>query len=271
LNDDVQVVIKQCANCGVDFEARVMRVLGHVIAPNRLCQKCGEEQRIKRENEEKADKLRKLEILHYEWRIGSGIPLRFRNEKFETYKINNTNKKAFNMCKEYADNFPKQPNKDYKSLGIFSKGVWGVGKTHLVCAIANSIIEKWSGTSRDYPPIYYVTEPSLFTRIRSTFNHGDETEAHVYKQLSNVPLLIVDDVGKEDVSDPRFVQRVWFTIINERYDNLKPVVFTANLDPDELANHLGGSRNNEASFDRLYEMLGGVFYEIQGKSYRREK
>ena len=112
----------------------------------------------------------------------------------------------------------------------------------------------------------------MFRRIRATFNHIEkqETEEGIYKLLTTIPLLIVDDVGKEEVSDSRFVQRVWFSVINGRYDNMLPIVITANLNPDKIAYHLGGSRNNEASFDRLYEMVGGVFWENEGKSYRRE-
>ena len=271
MKTDIEVVKRKCEQCGSEFEAHISKIGNITLTGNKLCDKCGEMQKLKREQEEKEHKEYEARKLHDEWRVRSGIPLRFRNERFETYKVNHLNKKAFSMCKEYADNFPIDYNKDYKSLGIFSKGVWGVGKTHLACAIGHVVIDKWSSSWRDSSPVYYVTEPELFTRIRSTFNHSGETELEVYKQLANVPLLIIDDIGKEDVSDPRFVQRVWFTIINQRYDNLKPVVFTANLNPDELANHLGGSRNNEASFDRLLEMMGGVCYEIQGKSYRREK
>jgi len=117
-----------------------------------------------------------------------------------------------------------------------------------------------------------MTEPDMLRRIRRTYNHveGGETEDDVLYKLCTVPLLVIDDVGKEDVSDPRFVQRLWFNLINTRYDNMLPVIITANLTPDEISFHLGGNKNNEASFDRLYEMLKGVFYEIKGKSYRRK-
>jgi len=109
-------------------------------------------------------------------------------------------------------------------------------------------------------------------RWRRTYDHrdGEETEDEVLRKLVGIPLLIIDDVGKEEVADSRFVQRVWFSIINTRYDNLRPVIITANLSPDEISYHLGGNKNNEATFDRLYEMLQGVFYEIKGKSYRRK-
>lgn len=270
-------LVKQiCKNCGNEFDAKIFLILGRKTKPSTVCSVCGEKERKEKEIQEKNKKEYEEKQLKNNWRIDSGIPLRFMDERFETYKINSFNKNIFNVCKDYSEKFPIEPRKDYKSLAIFSKGVWGVGKTHLACSIGHCIIDRWGGDWREHSPIYYVTEPNLFSRIRATYNRNSsngysENEYEIYKQLATIPLLIIDDVGKEEVSDPRFVQRVWFTIINERYDNLKPVVLTANLTPDELASHLGGSRNNEASFDRLYEMLCGDFWEVKGDSYRREK
>ncbi len=205
-----------------------------------------------------------------DWLYKSRIPMRFRGKNFANYEVNHGNKLAFDNSKKYVDEFPVKLPTIYHSLGLFSKGIWGTGKTHLVCAIAQELINKCQHTN----PVLYTTEPDMLMRIRSTYNHkeGAETESEVYRKLTTIPLLIIDDVGKEEVSDPRFVQRAWFTIINTRYDNLLPVVLTANLDPDDMAYYLGGNKNNEATFDRLYEMLQGVFYELKDKeSYRRGK
>ena len=200
------------------------------------------------------------------WVASSGIPLRFRGKDFSNYEVNKNNELAFNMSKKYAEEIPLKTNMDYKSLGLYSKEDWGVGKTHLVCAIAKRLIERCRNTN----PVLYITEPDMLLRLRGTFNRQDsaETETIVYKELTTIPVLIVDDVGKEDVADPRFVQRVWFYIINTRYNNLLPVIITSNLTPDGIAHYLGGSRGNEATADRLYEMLNGEYYEIKGERYK---
>jgi len=187
---------------------------------------------------------------------------------FENYEVEPGNKEAFRVCKDYAENYPAQHGANYKSIGLFSKGIWGLGKTHLVCAIAKVIINKCQFNN----PVLYMTEPEMLRQLRATFNkNNSETEDDFIKRLTTIPVLIVDDVGKEEVADPRFVQRVWFTIVNARYENLLPVVLTANLGPDELAGHLGGNRGNEATMDRLYEMLEGKFWEITGKISHRRK
>ena len=268
--------VRKCSGCGSSYEVRVIKLMGATLPIPNLCPKCNKKKELEAESLEKQTQERQLKFRRDNWRSHSGIPPRFQSERFETFKPqNDNNKRKLSLCADYANKFPLN-GENYKSFALFSSKAYekyGNGKSHLTCSIGHRIIDRWDWKKIE-SPIYYVTEPDLFSRIRATFSksgNSNETEVDVYNQITNVPLLIIDDVGKEDVSDPRFVQRVWYHIVNGRYDNLKPIVITANLDPDEIAMHLGGSRNNEASFDRLYEMLGGVFDEITGKSYRRIK
>jgi len=263
-----------CQDCGREFRSYRMTLLGVDKPISHCCPVCREKKR--REAEERERERLKAEIAQRKngWRIESGIPMRFRISRFETFKPKTNNQKTIlELCKDYADGFPLSKGASYKSLGLFSVGVWGLGKSHLACSIAHRVIDRWVGGTRS--PVIYTTEPKMFARIRATFNKSydsiAETEEMVYAHLINVPLLIVDDIGKEEVADPRFVQRVWFSLVNGRYDNMLPMVITANLDPDGIEQHLGGNRGNEATFDRLYEMLGGEFWELQGESYRRLK
>lgn len=269
-----KVTIK-CKDCGDEFETYSLQNVGIGGVISDSCPKCRQKKREESEARERQRIEGEVAERKQSWRVISGIPRRFRNESFDTFKTPDTNEKKIHaLCLEYAENFPLARDAEYKSLGIFSKGVWGNGKSHLACSIAHRIIGRWIGGG-EKSPVLYITEPQMFSRIRATFNRNydstSETEDAVYHHLINVPLLIVDDIGKEEVADPRFVQRVWFSVVNGRYDNMLPMVITANLDPDGIEQHLGGSRGNEATFDRLYEMLGGVFWEMTGPSYRRLK
>jgi len=155
---------------------------------------------------------------------------------------------------------------------MFSSDVWGIGKTHLACSIGNRILERWKGEDITCP-VLFVSEPSLYARIQATYNYGAdekkylESEDDIINRMIWTPLLILDDIGKEQRSDPRFVQRTLFRIIDGRYNNLRPVVMTTNKEPGELKRYL--SEKDEASFDRIWEMCGGVFLKLEGKSYRR--
>ena len=269
MNDKLTI---PCESCGDEFEPVILEALGVNRVSSTLCYKCRKDKREELEKIEQAKANNETVKRKERWLKVSGIPIRFRGVSFETFIDRGFNtKKIKDVCLDYVMSFPLVSGGDYKSLVIASPGSWGVGKTHLVCSIGKKVIERWIRTSQE-SPILYLTEPTLFRRLRATFNreYDKETELDVFNHLIEVPLLIVDDIGKEEVSDARFVQRVWFSVINGRYDNMLPVVLTANLTADEMANHLGGSRNNEAAFDRLLEMTGGVFWELNGTSKRQE-
>jgi len=126
-------------------------------------------------------------------------------------------------------------------------------------------------------PVKFVSEYDLFYRIQASYDYNAEekrmlpSEADIIKEMIIPSLLIIDDVGKRRVQDSRFVQRVYFAIIDGRYKSEKPMVITANLDPEKLKGYLGGRIGDEATFDRVWEMVGGKVIHVEGSSYRREE
>lgn len=265
-----------CLGCGVEYLAHIGRVMGiKIVFGGGYCRECGQKREEEEKKREEETRARELSEKREQWRRECGIPLRFAQSRFERFdhKVGGNILKAWKQCKEYAEGFlPKMPQQS-KSLILYSSHVWGVGKTYLVCAIGHALLDKWQGET-DWCPVCFISEPQLFLRIRATYNRRTYSEAHaetedeIYHKLIRVPLLILDDVGKEEVSDPRFVQRVLFALIDGRYQSMLPMVITANLDLSGLARHLGGERENEASLDRLSEMTGNSFIELNGSSYR---
>ncbi len=274
---DIEKLTKTCLGCATEYEAHIGHVLGITIEFGKgYCPTCREGMREDEERREVETQARELSEKREAWRLECGVPRRFqvcRFSKFDT-RVDESIMKVWAECKSYAESFRFRQPQQSKSLVMFSEGVWGVGKTHLVCAIAHAILDRWQGET-SYCPVYFISEPDLFLKVRSTFNRSrgveSETEEDIYRKLATVPLLILDDVGKEEVSDPRFVQRALFAIINGRYDNMLPIVITANLNPDNLEKHLGGDRGNCASMNRLVEMTGSTFWELRGESYRNAK
>lgn len=263
---------KNCSDCGLEYEAQTITIGNREIVLSPYCHTCREKRRTEMEETERRAIEREIADRKSEWIKTSGIPDKFLKESFETYLDRGHNTlKIKQLCRTYAEDFPVTRPVGFKSLVITSPSIWGVGKSHLACSIAKSIIEKYA-SKMVHSPAYYITEPALFRRVRSTYNHrpDQETEDMVIEHLTEVPLLIVDDMGKEEVADPRFVQRIWFSILNGRYENELPIVITANLTADEIEHWLGGSRKNEASYDRLYEMVGGEFWKLNGTTKRKE-
>jgi DNA replication protein DnaC len=208
------------------------------------------------------------------WRETCGLPLKLLGKTFANFE-KARQPKAFKAMDKYDWRVGK-------SLVLLSHGrdgksdAYGLGKSHLCGALVNKIVEAeetawlvqafWIQKRRC--PVLYITETQLIDRIKASFNDGagEPTDA-IYKALTTCDLLIIDDVGKEPPKDYRFLQSVYFRIIDGRDGNKKPIILTTNLKLDpELEYHLGGP-----SADRLNEMCGDSnFVSMTGKSYRRE-
>jgi len=205
-------------------------------------------------------------------RLSSGIPPKFMNSDFSTFE-KGWQDKAFKLCWDYAEGFPvdRYPA-GYRSLYLWSTESWGTGKTHLASAICHRIYDRWTGTgNKGCPRIIFLSEPELFRRIQATYSFTREesqireSEDDIIKSIVYADLVVLDDVGKEKRADPRFIQRTIYAIIDGRYKNQLPLIITANLDPNQLKEHL-----ESASFDRVFEMIQGKSIRMDGRSFRRK-
>jgi len=261
---------KQCLNCGSEYEPEYYELLGaRLLIGQGLCLDCRKRKREEEEAKEKAAEVARIMGDRRRARERCGIPLKFMNQDFSTFE-KGWQDRAFSLCWKYAEGFPanKRPM-GHPSLFIY--GNWGVGKTHLSCAIAHRIFDRWQGGERRYPSIRFVSEPDLFRKIQATYSFNREereireSEDDIIERISHCDLLILDDVGKERRQDPRFIQRTLFTIIDNRYKSQLPMIITANFDADGLRAHL-----EDASFDRFFEMTKGSYVKMDGESYRRK-
>lgn len=266
---------RTCVNpdCKKEYEAHIGNVVGiSILFGQGYCPECRQKRAEDEERREVETKARELNNKREQWRINCGIPIKFKTSRFSNFdkRVDRSIVNMLNECQRYANQFSFLNPHQSPSLVMYSYRIWGLGKTYLVCSLAHAILDKWQGET-EICPVHFVSEPQLFMRIRATYNRREgehENERDIYRHLTTVPLLILDDVGKEEVADPRFVQRVMFAIINGRYENMLPIIITANLDTDGLDKYLGGDRGNSASMERLMEMTENVFWELRGKSYR---
>ena len=201
-------------------------------------------------------------------RSESGMSARFHRRTFATFQPTEENQKALRVCKSYADTFrDKLPenNPEPGRNGLFITGPMGTGKTHLAAAIANQLIEE--GT-----PVVCMTMIDLLDRIKQAFEKSHsfgESESHVLRTYKEVPLLIIDDMGKESATD--WAVKNIYKIINARYEAYMPTIITTNYGDSDLVRKLtpkdtGDSITAAATIDRLREMCAGVI--TTGNSWR---
>lgn len=111
-------------------------------------------------------------------------------------------------------------------LSVF--GPVGVGKTHLLHALARAAV-----TGPAPAECIVVTAPQMYASLRP----GAPTPEVTLYQYQTTPLLVIDDLGANKHSD--WVEEKTHDILNDRYRRRLPVLFTTNLDVDQLRAAIG--------------------------------
>ncbi len=178
----------------------------------------------------------------------SGICELHQSCTFDNYRVEcEGQSNAVKQSKAYAENF----GVGFTSF-IFS-GSYGTGKNHLAAAIGNYLLER----NRS---VLVVTVPDLMLRIRDSYGDGETSEAKLMKDLCDVDLLIIDEVGVQRETRNEFV--VLNQIVDRRLSAMRPVGMLTNLNQGELTRVLGGR-----IMDRM-KMDGGLWVNFNWGSYR---
>ena len=106
-------------------------------------------------------------------------------------------------------------------------GETGTGKTHLAVAIANVRM------SLGYP-VFFTFVPDLMDYLRSTFRPNSEVAYdHVFNEVRDAPLLILDDWGGERRSD--WADEKLYQIVVHRHNLTLPTIITTRTKVSEAA------------------------------------
>lgn len=220
------------------------------------------ERKLQEEEEKKRNIAKQQEIrkLQKESLLGE----RYKDVNFANTKLgmNKMFDEAFNRCKKYCSIINTVLENGY---GMYIYGDKGTGKTHLTACIVNDLVKQ-------YKPVLFTNFFEISKMIRSTYRKGiqqTETERDFIDKIAAIDVLIIDDIGSEILKKDDYdtwLQGVMFDIINKRYNNKKPTIFTSNHSLPELINQ----RNvMSKTVDRIAEMSNAII-KIEGKSYRIE-
>ena len=117
--------------------------------------------------------------------------------------------------------------------GLYLHGSFGAGKTYLIYALLNELKKN---KRVDYVALYF---PEVLRTLKDDWDTYNE-KINLY---STVPILLLDDIGAETVSDWGR-DEVLGTILQNRMNNELTTFFTSNLTIEELENHLATTKNN---------------------------
>lgn len=153
------------------------------------------------------------------------------------------------------DDIPKLLREKYEKLpetrkGLYIHGGVGVGKTHAMYAMFKS--DKPKGNYRK--TVWNVTE--LLHEFRLDFDRENIDKTRSEERLMQFNgILFLDDLGAERITD--WVQEKLYMIINKRYEQMLPTIYTSNCTLEELAERVGDrivSRIVEST--NVFEMKG---------------
>ncbi|GLY12685.1 hypothetical protein Bbad01_39010 [Bacillus badius] len=133
---------------------------------------------------------------------------------------------------------------------------FGIGKTHLQIALSKQLI-------REGFNVLVVSDVLFMEELMQAKKRDDEGETyyHFLNGALSADVLIWDDIGKVSWTEAR--ERMYYTIINERYRKQKPIVFNSNEDRGTLADKIG-----YAAASRLIGECGEYLLEAEGTDWR---
>ena len=148
---------------------------------------------------------------------------RFTSDEFsfETFVVGPSNKLAHAASKAVADH----PAQNYNPLLIY--GDSGLGKTHLIYAIAN-VIRRNDPNAR----IAYVKGDELTNELVQAIQEGPHKTAEMREKYRQADLLLVDDV--QFIAGKKQTQEEFFHTFNKLYESGRQIVLTSDRPPSEM-------------------------------------
>jgi len=138
---------------------------------------------------------------------------------FENFVIGPSNQFAQAAAKAVAE----APGRAYNPLFVY--GGVGLGKTHLITAIGNAVIDKKPDIS-----VIFVSAEQFTNEVVSAIRH--EKMGELKEKYRNVDLLLLDDI--HFIANKTQTQEEFFHTFNAIYERQKQIVISSDRPPKEI-------------------------------------
>jgi len=176
--------------------------------------------------------------------------------------LSDVKKSTFNILEKYVQDFKIEYNWNkliaegksphlQKGLYICSSQ-FGTGKTSLAVYVVRELLKH---DKLRYKSAFFGVS-KLHDDIKESYGDRDNPNKPDYTdikhRLLNSDILILDDLGKERLT-PSVVEKT-FMYIDERYNSLRPTIFTSNYAINQI-DISGTGKTGEAFMNRIKEMV----------------
>lgn len=151
--------------------------------------------------------------------------------------------------------------------GIYLYGKPGVGKTYLMCCLANAYMKKNHSVA-------FVNSAQLISELKLGFNEGNMNDS-IINTLKKVDVLFIDDIGGENVT-AWSRDEILMPLLNERMERQALTYFTSNYNFEELEEHFAYDSRGMKDLikaNRLMERIKALSIEeiLKGNNRRLKK
>lgn len=157
------------------------------------------------------------------------LPPRLHQVRLSQLDRNPERKEALAKIATFLQKFARDPHQK----GLYLSGNFGVGKTYILAGLANQLAAR--GTE-----VVFLHVPTFISSLSSHFE--DNSLPTQIKHLSTTPILILDDIGAESLSQWSR-DDVLGVILQHRMDNILPTFFSSNFDMENLEKHFSQTKN----------------------------
>ena len=243
--------MKHCDKHNLDYEEKTEGFLGRIIESD--CPKCLEEKFKDWEEKEAQKEKEGKEQARLAYLARCNIEPMYHDSTLDTFIAESDEQKK---ALEYAREMVKE-----KSGKLVLLGANGTGKTHL----AVGVVRELSGR------LYSMYE--IATRIRASYVSGaKETELDIVDELSRVPMLAIDEIGRTKGSE---AETNWLSyIVDKRNSRGLPLILISNKHARKSCPSGGCEKclENYISEDVMSRLSeDGHLVNMTGEDYRRKK
>lgn len=201
------------------------------------------------------------------------IPMRFLGYRLETHPNAEANAALIRALTqpEWKDETEEDEQRSMQASeewegSWYLFGTYGCGKTGLAVGYAWERLNASSHTT-----ILFRSLPDLLSELRDSYNRRNRedgpSESELIDRYTNVDLLVLDDLGAEQVTGTGWVEDRLYQIVGRRHGAMKSTVFTSNLTIQQIGEKVG-----ERLAWRIVEMCGrDHIVEVKGQNLRHQK